>query len=85
MRGRDTPMFEEKHGSDASLTPPGGDLAHNPGMCPDWDSNRQLFDSQAGTQSIEPHQPGHDSNILKNQNEQTKVKDPKRIRDIIWR
>ena len=49
----------EIHQSLASLTPPTGDLAHNPGMCPDWDSNRQLFDSQAGTQSIEPHQPGY--------------------------
>ena len=24
----------------ASHTLPTGDLAHNPGMCPDWDSNR---------------------------------------------
>ena len=23
----------------ASHTPPTGDLAHNPGMCPDWESN----------------------------------------------
>ena len=23
----------------ASLVPPSGDLAHNPGMCPDWESN----------------------------------------------
>ena len=35
-----------------------GDLAHNPGMCPDWESNRQPFGSQAGAQSTEPHQPG---------------------------
>ena len=34
-----------------------GDLAHNPGVCPDWDSNRQPF-SQASTQSTEPPQPG---------------------------
>ena len=32
--------------------------AHNPGMCPDWESNRQPFGSQAGVQSTEPHQPG---------------------------
>ena len=35
-----------------------GDLAHNPGMCPDWELNLQPFVSQAGTQSTEPHQPG---------------------------
>ena len=33
------------------------DLAHSPAMCPDWESNRWPFDSQAGTQSTEPHQP----------------------------
>ena len=37
---------------------PSGALACNPGMCPDWESNWQSFSSQAGTQSIEPHQPG---------------------------
>ena len=38
--------------------PPTGDLARNPGMCPDWELNWQPFGSQAGTQSTEPHQPG---------------------------
>ena len=33
-------------------------LAHNPGMCPDWESNQRPFGLQAGTQSTEPHQPG---------------------------
>ena len=42
----------------ASHATPAGDLAHNPGMCPDWESNLQPFGSQAGTQSMEPHQPG---------------------------
>ena len=42
----------------ASGAPPTGDLAHNPDMCPDWELNQQLFGSQAGTQSTEPHQPG---------------------------
>ena len=37
---------------------PHGDLASNPGMCPDWESNPQPFGSQAGTESTEPHQPG---------------------------
>ena len=27
----------------APHTPPSGDLANNPGMCPDWESNRQPF------------------------------------------
>ena len=35
-----------------------GDLAHNPGMCPDWESNRQPFGSQAGAESTEPHSQG---------------------------
>ena len=38
--------------------PPSGDLARNPGMCPDWESNQRPFGSQAGTQSTKPHQPG---------------------------
>ena len=41
-----------------SRTPPTGDLACNPSMCPDWESNRQPFGSQARAQSSEPHQPG---------------------------
>ena len=40
------------------MHPPTGDLARNPGMCPDWQSNQWPFGSQAGTQSTEPHQPG---------------------------
>ena len=50
---------EGKHqGVVASCAPPTGDLAHNPGMCPDWELNWRLFGSQASTQSTEPHQPG---------------------------
>ena len=37
---------------------PTRDPAHNPGMWPDWESNRWLFGSQASTQSTEPQQPG---------------------------
>ena len=40
-----------------SPAPPTGDLACNPGMCPDWESNQQLYGSQASAQSTEPHQP----------------------------
>ena len=42
----------------ASHVPPTGDLAHNPDMCPDWESNQQPFGLQVSTQSTEPHQPG---------------------------
>ena len=41
-----------------SCTPPTGDLAGNPGMCSDLESNLQPFSSQAGIQSTELHQPG---------------------------
>ena len=42
----------------ASHAPSTGDLARNPGMCPDWESNHRPFGLQAGTESTEPHQPG---------------------------
>ena len=35
-----------------------GDLACKLRMCSDWDSNQWPLDSQASTQSSEPHQPG---------------------------
>ena len=41
----------------ASHMPPTGDLAHNPGIHPDWESNWQPFGLQARTQSTDPHQP----------------------------
>ena len=34
------------------------DLAHNPGMFPDWELNQRPFGSEASTQSTETHQPG---------------------------
>ena len=37
---------------------PTRDLAHNPGMCPDWELNWQPFGWQACTQSTEPHHQG---------------------------
>ena len=40
------------------LAPPTGDLACNPGMGPDWESDRRPFGWQASAQSTEPHQPG---------------------------
>ena len=47
----------EKHQLAVSCGPPTGDLACNPGMCPDWESNHWPFGSQADTESTEPHQP----------------------------
>ena len=58
-RGREGEREGEKHQCVvASCAPSTGDLAHNPGTCPDWELNRRPFGLQAGTQSIEPHQPG---------------------------
>ena len=56
---RDSNMDVQKiHWLVVFCMPPTGDLAHNPGMWPDWESNQWPFASQAGTQSTEPHQPG---------------------------
>ena len=54
----------EKHRLVVSYTLPTGNLAHNPAMCPDWESNRQPFSSQTGAQSTEPHQPGKNQKNL---------------------
>ena len=37
--------------------PSAGDLAQNPGMCPDWESNWRPFSLQAGAQSTDPYHP----------------------------
>ena len=61
-RGKEGERREEKHDvqekqlSVAFLTPLTGDLACNPGMCPDWELNWQPFSPQASTQSTESHQ-----------------------------
>ena len=47
----------------ASCAPPTRDLACNPGMCPDWESNQRLFGSWACAQSTELQQPGHSLRI----------------------
>ena len=58
QRGREREREGEKHQCVvASGAPPTGDLACNPGMCSDWESNLRPFASQAGAQSTEPHQP----------------------------
>ena len=59
QKGREEERKGEKHHCVvASWGPPTGDLACNPGRCPDWELNRRPFDLQAGTQFPEPHQPG---------------------------
>ena len=55
--GRETSMCERYIDWLPLACPPAGDLAHNPSMGPDWESNQQPFSSQAGTQSTEPRQP----------------------------
>ena len=37
---------------------PTGNLAGNPGMCPDWESNQWPFTLQVNAQSTEPHRSG---------------------------
>ena len=55
-RGREGKREGEKYQCvAASYTPPTGDPAPNPSMCPDWESNQQPFGTQASTQSTEPH------------------------------
>ena len=59
-RGREGGREGKKHQCVvASRVPPTGDLARTPGCsCPDWESNRQCFGLQTGTQSTQPHHPG---------------------------
>ena len=57
-RGREGETEGEKHQRVVtSYVSPTGDVACNPGLCPDWESNRQRFGSQAHVQSTELHQP----------------------------
>ena len=47
-KGRKVEREGEKHQCVvASHMLPAGNLAHNPGMCPDWESNQRPFGSQA--------------------------------------
>ena len=65
QRRREGERKGEKHQcAVASRVPWTGDLACNPDMCPDWESNQQPFGSQAGVQSTEPHQPGQDPTLM---------------------
>ena len=52
-RGREGEREGEKHQRVVvSRVPPTGDLAHTPGMCPDWELNQRPFGSQAGIQPL---------------------------------
>ena len=58
-RGREREREREKHqGVVASQVPSTGDLACNPGMCPDWELNWQPFGLGNNTQTAEQHQSG---------------------------
>ena len=49
-RGREGEREGEKYQCVVAFcTVPTGDVAHNPGMCPDWEWNQQPLNSQAGT------------------------------------
>ena len=53
LRGNERENEGEKHQCVAACHMlPTRDLARNQGMCPDWESNWQPFDSQAGTQPL---------------------------------
>ena len=57
-KGREGEREGEKHQCViASHMPLTGDLAHNPGVCPDWEANQGPLGLQANAQSTEPHQP----------------------------
>ena len=57
-RGEKGEREEEKHQYVVAChVPPTGDVACNPGLCPDWELNQRPFGSQVGTQSTELHQP----------------------------
>ena len=60
----------------ASQVPPTRDLARNPGMCPDWESNRTPFGLQSCAQSTEPHQTGLFIDFRKREREKE--------RNIVW-
>ena len=64
-RRREGEREGEKHRcAVAPHLPPTGDLARNPGTCPDWNLNRQHFGSQVHTQPSELHQSGPYMRVL---------------------
>ena len=57
-RGREGERGRETSMCGCLSMPATGVLAHNPGMCSDWELNRQHFGLQASAQSTKAHQPG---------------------------
>ena len=74
QRGRETLMCKRNINELLFTRAPTENLALNRGMCPDWESNPQLFSSQAGAQSTEPHQPGLNYIFLKKDKQQVNGK-----------
>ena len=56
--------MRERHQLVASRVPPPGDLAQNPGMCPDQESNWRPSTLQNDAQSTEPHWSGRETGFL---------------------
>ena len=64
-RGREGEREGEKHQCVVAFCmPPVGNLAHNSGVCPDWELNSRPFGLQAVTQSTTSHQPGLEETIF---------------------
>ena len=59
-RGREEKEKERNINTWLPLMPPTRDLAWNPVICLDWESNQWPLDSQASTQSTEPQHPGQE-------------------------
>ena len=63
--GKEGEREGEKHQCVVAFhAPPTGDLARNPGLCPDRKLNQRPFCSQGGPQPTEPRQPGPDRAFL---------------------
>ena len=58
QKGKEGEREGEESICGCSHVPLTGDLAHHPGMCPDWELNWRPLGSQAGAQFTEPHLPG---------------------------
>ena len=63
-RGREGEKDREKHQYVVAFRGlPTGDLADNPSMCLDWESNLRAFASNSSTQSTDPQQPGQETSL----------------------
>ena len=86
-RGKEGEREGEKHQLVASRTTPAGDLARNPGTCPDWALNRWHFSLQDSAQSTESHQSGWENQswiMLAFGNNPQKKSNPHYLVQIVW-